>query len=153
MDPRFAPRPGRFDTQLDLEASSQVGTGGLLLVANTTTRIAIPTPLTRSAIMTLIIQNGPVTGVDSDGTILATFNRRDNTGAADIPLNTAFDCEVAGLTSVNKTFNVPLLTTLTDANRTCLPGDTLYVNVVNNSAAIDTQPTGLFFMVEFALLQ
>lgn len=153
MDLRFAPRMGRFDVMVDVGASSQVGTGGLLITANVTTRIPIPTPIARCAIASLSIQGGAITGVDADGTILATFNKRDNVGAADVPLSAATSLKVDFLTAVNKNFAVPLLATLTDQQRLCQPGDIVFVNVVNNSAAIDTQPTGLFLVVEFAILQ
>lgn len=144
---------GRFDIMVDLEASAQIGTGGLLITANTTTRIPIPTPFARSAVATLSIQGGAITGVDADGTILATFNKRDNVNAVDVPLSAAISLESDFITAVNKNFVVPLLATLSDAQRLVQPGDILFVNIVNNSAAIDTQPTGLFVLAEFAVLQ
>lgn len=152
MDRRFAPRPGRFATQLDLEASTCIGTGGLVLTANTTTTFRVPTPNVRSWIETISILNG-IVGLDSDGTILATVFRRDNTNAANIALTAATSLEVDFLTANNKVFGIPLLAALTDTNRICLPGDTVYVDVVNNSAAIDTQPNQNFVQVEFAILQ
>lgn len=138
---------------VDVGATSQIGTGGLLIVANTTTRFPIPTPIARCAVATLSIQSGAVNGVDADGTLLATFNKRDNVNAADVALSAATSVKVDFLTAVNKNFPVALLSTLTDAQRLVQPGDTLFVNIVNNSAAIDTQPTGLFLVVEFAILQ
>lgn len=138
---------------VDVKASVQIGTGGTAIGANTTTRFAIPTPFARCAIASLHVQNGPVTVADADGTVLATFNKRDNVAGADVALSAATDLEVANLSVINKTFAVPLLSTLTDGQRIVQPGDTCFVNIVNNSAAIDTQPTGLFLMVEFAILQ
>lgn len=153
MDTIFRPRPGRYGVMVDAKASPQVGTGALTLTANVTTRIAIPTPIVRCAIFQLSLQSGAVTAVDSDGTVLATYNKRDNVAGADVPLSAATSLESDFVTAINKNYPVPLLTTLTDAQRVCQPGDILFVNVVNNSAAIDTQPTGLFFVVEFAILQ
>lgn len=138
---------------LDVGTAGAIGTGGLLIVANVTTRFVVPTPTARCAVATMSIQNGPVTAVDADGTILATFTKRDNVNAANVPLSAATSLKADFLTTVNKSFLVPLLVTLTDAQRLCQPGDVVYVDVVNNSAAIDTQPTQLFLLVEFAILQ
>lgn len=152
MDLRFAPRPGRFDIMVDVK-SSQVGSIGQAITANVTTRVSVPTPFARCAISSCFIQCGPTVALDSDGTILATFNKRDNVGAADVPLTAATSLEVDFLATVNKNFAVPLLSTLTDAQRLCQPGDICFINIVNNSAAIDTQPVGCFLSVEFAILQ
>lgn len=152
MDKRFAPRPGRYGVMLDVKVSTVIGTGGLALTANTTTTYRVSTPVRRSWIESISILNGTV-GLDSDGTILATVFHRDNVGSSNIALTAATSLEVDFLAANNKVFSVPLLTTLTDAQRICQPGDTVYVDVVNNSAAIDTQPIQNLVQVEFCILE
>lgn len=152
MDKRFAPRPGRFGVELNWEASTPIGTGGLALTANTTTTYRVPTPIRRCWIESISILCGTV-GLDSDGTILGTVFRRDNANAANIALTAATSFEVDFLTANTKVFPVALLSTLTDTQRICQAGDIVYVDIVNNSAAIDTQPVQNFVQIEFAILE
>ena len=42
---------------------------------------------------------------------------------------------------------------LTEAQRTFAAVDNVYFSVVNNSAAINTQPVGLVFLVELELVE
>jgi hypothetical protein len=79
--------------------------------------------------------------VDADGTILATLKKWDKSAGAAVTLSAALDLEALVAKQVT---DFTLLSTLTDDQRTLDVGDTLYVEIVNNSAAIDTQPSGSF---------
>lgn len=88
---------------------------------------------------------------DADGTFLVTIKKRDASAAANVTLSAGtFNLEslTAGAASL-----IPLTATLTAAELTFEEGDTLYIEIVNNSAAIDTQPADLVFVPEFFALQ
>lgn len=76
--------------------------------------------------------------IDADGTYLLNVVKYDSSAAAAVVLVTGFSME--GLTA-GKTERVPL-DTLTDSQRILDFGDYLYIELVNNSAAIDTQMVG-----------
>ncbi len=151
MDKRFAPPPGRYGTMISHSFSGIIGTGGLVLTANATTAFRIPTPFAKCWLEKLFVSAGGL-GVDADGTILATINKRDNLNAANVPLTAAFSFESDFLLLANKVYQIPLLATLTDAQRIFQAGDQLYVDIVNNSAAIDTQPTHTAVGAEWCVL-
>lgn len=154
MDLRYAPKAPRFGTMLQVAAAANVGS----LTANTTTTFYLAVPPGKFYISRFLFSSNVVAS-DADGTILATLKRWDAVNAADVVLNTAAagspttgDLESA---VAKNTHQIPLIATLTDAQRTIknLSGDTLRVDVVNNSAAIDTQPTNLCFVVELLALE
>lgn len=87
--------------------------------------------------------------VDADGTILATLKKWDKSAGAAVTLSSALDLEAL---VAKETTCFALLSTLTDDQRTLDIGDSLYVEIVNNSAAIDTQPVGLNFIPELFIL-
>lgn len=152
MDPRWNPRVGRLGTMIAFTQSGIIGTGGLNLTANATTTYRIPTPAVRCAIARLAISAGGIAS-DADGTILATINKRDNVNAANVPLTAATSLEVDFITVANTVYRVPILTTLTDGQKIFQVGDQLYVDIVNNSAAIDTQPTHTAIVAEWFVLE
>ena len=146
MDTRFAPYPGRFGTMLQVAQAANVGN----VTANDTTRFFLPVAAGKYWVSKLSVVCDTV-GADADGSIVATFYKYSGVSDAGTALNTATNLE----TLVTKeTRDVPVTATLTDVQRLLdtSNGDSLYVEVVNDSAAIDTQPTKLSFAVElFAL--
>lgn len=154
MDLRYAPKAPRFSTMIVTAHASNVGN----LTANTTNTFFLATPPGKYFIYRASFTVNQVP-VDADGTILATFKKWDGVAGAGVALNTAAQgsATTGDLESAvaKNTHQVPLLATLTDAQRTILNlhGDSLYVEVVSNSAAIDTQPTNLGFSVELLALE
>lgn len=74
--------------------------------------------------------------IDSDGTYLLNVKKYDAAAASAVSIVTGFDMEtlVSG-----KTKRATLVTTLTDSQRVMHFGDFIHIELVSNSAAIDTQ--------------
>lgn len=142
MDVRYSPGPGRYGTNPIVAAASNVGA----LTANTTTTFFLALPPGKFFINKLIMTTN-VVAADADGTVLATFQKYDGVANSAVALNTAADLET--MTTKESTV-VNVLSSLTDAQRivNTANGDSIYVDVVNNSAALNTQPTNLCFAVE-----
>lgn len=89
-----------------------------------------------------------VVAVDNDGTCLATFCKYDASAAAYVALTTPYNIE-----SLTTLVGQAVVTdpTLTVAQRTFDTGDCLVLRVVNDSAAVDTQPTLLNATAELFL--
>ena len=139
-------RPGRFGTEVTF-LPRLLGA----FTANTTTTFDIPTPV-RSAIIERITVQQRVLVADADGTVLMTVKKWDSSAGAAVTLTAATSLEGDNQTAkVAKV--VPLLTTLTDDQLRIDSGDYLYVEVVNNSAAIDTQATDPSVVVEVLVLE
>jgi hypothetical protein len=119
------------------------------LTANTTTVQVLGAAPTR-AVITKVSASQHVLVADSDGTVLATLKKWDASASADVTLSAALDLE-AMTAKVASPF--ALIATLTDDQRILDTGDTLRVDIVNNSAAINTQPTGLRFVAELLVLE
>lgn len=114
------------------------------LTANTTNDFYVVAPPVNA-----VIGGGAMTCVtvaaDADGTVLAYLAKYDASADAVVVLTSALDLE-AVITKEAARFAV--LGTLTDAERTFDTGDTLLLRVINNSAAINTQPTELTVTAE-----
>jgi hypothetical protein len=135
----FKPKPGRFGVEVSF-VSAALGN----LTANTTTTFYIPTPR-RKCFIERITYHASTIVVDADGTVLATVKKWDDSAGAAVSLTAAFSLE--GLTAKRATL-IPLLATLTPAQLTIDEGDILFVDIVNNSAAIDTQHANAAIVVE-----
>ena len=143
MDTTFRPRePFRTKAEI-VTVSASIGT----LTVNATTTIHIPTPGRRCAILSASICQ-QTKAADADGTVLATLKRRDISASADVAASSAYDMEAATNRQVDR---VTMLGGT--ANRIKAKEDSLFLDVVNNSAAIDTQPVNAFVVVELALLE
>jgi hypothetical protein len=136
-------QPGRFGTH-----PVYVDGAVAAITVNATTTQTLTTPNVKALISALSVQTF-VVPADDDGTILAKVFKWDKSAGAAVALTGNVDLET--LTAKSNT-SVPLLATLTPADLTIDPGDTLYVTVTNNSAAIGTQPTGLRFQAEIFIL-
>jgi hypothetical protein len=147
MRKEFIPRPGAFGTH-PVVLSKDISTTAL--TANTTNTRSIG-GINRAAFVERISVSVRTVPADADGTLLITVKKRDASAAANVTLTgTTFNLE--SLTA-NASTAIPLLTTLTDAQRTCDEGDTIFVEVVSNSAAIDTQPVDCVVTVILGLLK
>lgn len=140
----FKPRsPGRFGTQVTLLARHA---GSSPLTANTTVNIRMG-GAHRRAWLEQVAVSASTLAADADGTVLATVYKYDASANAAVALSSALSLE-SDAQVANETAKFTLLSTLTPAQRTLDEGDTLYVAVTNNSAAIDTQPADLCFVAE-----
>lgn len=117
--------------------------GAVATTANNTNNNRIPTPLRRALVERASVVLSTI-GSDADGTILATLYKYDASAAAAVALSSALSLEAAGVATANVVVELPILSTLTDAQRLLDEGDSLYVAVVSNSAAIDTAPVGTY---------
>lgn len=120
--------------------------GASPLTANTTTTINIPTPAVAGAVLISAAVSASTVAADADGTILATLVKRTASDDGDDTISSSADLEA--LTAKEKTEF-----TLSNAleHRTFAIADTLELDVVNNSAAIDTQPVDLVVTCVFAV--
>ena len=86
---------------------------------------------------------------DSDGTVLLNVIKFDASAGSTVNLVTSFDLETM---TAGKSQRAPLLAAATDQQRVIDFGDYLYITIVNNSAAINTQALGLVVSVHIKLL-
>lgn len=112
------------------------------LTANTTNLRIVFTPAYRGSIDPARLRCGcTVKPVDADGTFLATIKKYDASADAYVTITDALDLEAA-LIALESVAFVPVAG-LTDAQLYCDTGDQVVVEIVNNSAGIDTQPSEL----------
>jgi hypothetical protein len=123
--------------------------GPCTTTANTTVNTLIATPKRKCYIERAAITAKTV-GSDADGTILCKLQvvAADGTTARDIT-STATSLEAAGVTALVPT---ELTITATKGNRYLHEGETLRIEVVNDSAAIDTAPVA-YLAVELLVQQ
>lgn len=143
----FQPRPGRFGVNA---STVQGGPEGNTVTANTTTTFVVggfnyKAMIERLAIATRVVP------ADADGALTAIIYKRDASAAANVALTAAFNLET-GLVAL-RSVNVPLLTTLTPTDLLLDDGDTVICIVTSDSAAIDTQPSGMRVIVDAAVLE
>lgn len=138
----FAPKPGRFGVMPAYVFTAVTGT----LTANATNTLVIHTPYRKCKVRRFFVNSGTVLLADADGTFVATVKKRIGAGTA-VSLSAATDLETL-LAAVQTNYPINVVSTATQAERQIPEGNVLYVEVVNNSAAIDTQPVGLSFGVE-----
>jgi hypothetical protein len=117
------------------------------LTVNTTTDIP-GEALHRKAFLVRLSVATHVVPADSDGTITAIVYKYDASAAAAVALCAAVDLETL---TAKVSSAVTITSTLTEAERTFDEGDYLYAVATNNSAAINTQPSGLTFTAEMAI--
>ena len=135
------PAPGRFGTH-PVHVSFTAGTNPL--TANTTVAFRVPTPPGKFFFSKASVMCDTVTA-DADGTSLITIRKYDASADAEVDLTTAVDLDT--LTTLERT-NLVRDAATTDAQCILDTGDTLGFKVVNNSAAINTQPTSLSVTIE-----
>lgn len=148
------PKPGEFGTELLSVAIGPIGGtnnigGASPITANNTTIFRLG-GLGRLARIAQVVTSCTTVAADADGTTLATVYKYNATTDAQVALTGSIDLEA--LTTREATVTMPLATQ-TDAQLTLGAADTVEVSVVNNSAALNTQPTDLYFRVFFYALQ
>lgn len=144
----YLPRPERLGQRFTYLNSSVIGTGGTTVADSATTTVPIESPRIRGYVNAISIR-GSVAAISASGTVLVTVYKRDVANAANVALNTAFSIEADGLTTLNSALNVPLVTSLTDAQRTVLEADTLYAEIVTTNT-VGTAPVRVQVSVELA---
>lgn len=144
----YQPRQSRKGQRITYLKSDTFGTGGTAVTASATTTIPIESPYVRGWVEGLSIR-GDTAAVSGAGTVLVTVYKWDAAGAAAVALNTAVSIEAAGLTALKTSLPITVLSTLTAAQRTKLEADTLYLEVVSDSA-IGTAPVRVQVSVALA---
>lgn len=147
------PRPGEFGTELLSVAIGPIGGtnnigGATPLTANNTTTYRLG-GLGRLAQIAQVVTSTTTVPADADGTILATVFKYNAVTDAQVAVTSAIDLET--LTTREGRVTLPLATA-SDAALTFGNNDTVEIAVVNNSAAINTQPVDLWFRVFFYAL-
>ena len=89
-----------------------------------------------------------IVGNDADGTLNVQIFKRQASDDARTALTAAFNVEVI----VAREYTALTPASTTNAERQFLAADSCEVDLVSNSAAIDTQPTQLMFVLEYAIL-
>lgn len=151
-DFRFKPKAGRFGVQPVVVGLGPIGPANYLggaapLTVNDTTIFRLGSAAGgRPAVFAGGSVSCTTVPADADGTIVGTFVRYR--AASDDTVTLTANVNLEALVTREATAVVPLAT-LTEAERTFAAGDTLEFHVVNNSAAIDTQPAGLWIKAEF----
>lgn len=135
----FRPKGGRFGVApVVLEATIAPGTNSL--TANSTTTYYIPTPYRRLRFARAASQCTTVP-VDSDGTATAIVYKVVGTDTTALTAALSLEALTANVAAV-------FTSTATEPSRAIAPGNTLKVVVTNSSAAVDTHPVDLKFVVE-----
>lgn len=129
----FAPKPGRFGTLPNLVAGRCVRA-----IGNTTTTQYNFGGHPAKCYINRAIVSALVVPASTSGTILATLQKYDAVANAAVTLTANIDLEAL---TANEGTAVALISTLTEAQRTLLPGDTLRFVVVTtdtvNTAEVD----------------
>ena len=93
---------------------------------------------------------------DADGTILLSVFKYDASASSAVALVTGTAASVSTgdleLLTAGKAERLTFDAAVTDDHKTLDHGDFLYASVVNNSAAIDTQPSALCVTAKFKVL-
>lgn len=147
-------KPGFFGVHRVWLQTGQIGAANYLggaspLTANNTTIFRVGTPPTR-AMFNGFTATTVTVPADADGAILAYAYKYDASADAAVAVSNSLDLEA--LVTREGTEAAPV-TDGSNATVTFDTGDALEIHVVNNSAAIDTQPAGLVFVAEFLLLE
>lgn len=150
----FRPQPGRFGTHPTNYGSGPIGGadypgGASPLTANATTVFELG-PVTAKSVFSRLAASAVTAPVDADGTTLAYVYKYDASANAAVRVSEALDLE-ALVTREGALVNPYASASVSDL--LFEEGDTIEVHVVNNSAAIDTQPVGMVFNVEMLVQQ
>lgn len=148
-------KPGQFGTALIQVVSGQIGGADYLggaapLTANATTTFRLGTPPVKCRLIKLAASQVTV-AADADGTTIARAMKYDAAANAQVQVSADIDLEAATTRELQV---AQVYASATDPQRVFNgTTDTLEVNVVNNSAAIGTQPAGLVFTCLFEVLE
>lgn len=143
----FRPKPSRFGT-MPLTLSTM---NAYNITANGTRNIVLNGLPYRKAIFSSGYYSSLTPAADADGTVLGSIVKYDSSASAYVVLTDVYDLEAVGAGAVK--VPMPALATLTEQEKFIDLGDSLLFRVVNNSAAIDTQPTAPVWAAEVFLLE
>lgn len=138
-------KPGRYGTDIAFLTVQPTPT----LTANNTTIFKVPSPFRKCRFLRGSVSVTQVPA-DSDGTIVATFKKYDASADAAVTLSQELNLETLVTREVKK---VDSAAAATEAQLLLDDGDQFEFHVVNDSAAINTQPTDLSICVEVAVLE
>lgn len=139
-------KPGRFGTDIGYTSRTLID-----FTANTTVYSTMGTPFTNPAFLERLSFSIQAAGLDADGTLLIRVQKiRGGSGGTVTNLTGQVSVEAAIVTVQPSSFTIDFLTTLTPYDFSFIAGDTIRVEQVNNSAAIDTQPSQLTVVAEWA---
>jgi hypothetical protein len=135
-------KPGRFGTETAFVQGSTIN-----VTASSTTNVAISSPRRKSYIERLTMTAGSAI-VTGSGAITCIVSKKS--AAGDVALCSAFTC--TGLTA-HRSVSIPILSTVTDAQRVLQEGETL--NVIYTAAGTVTQqPVGGYIVAaELSVLE
>lgn len=108
--------------------------------ANATATLNLGAPVHMGALDNYVTISASAVPSDADGTLVATVKKWDASAGAAVTLSAATDLETL-ITVAKKGYRIELLDTLTEEQIYLDDGDSVYVEIVSNSAAIDTNPT------------
>lgn len=138
-------KPGRYGTEIAFLTVQPTPT----LTANDTTVFAIPSPFRKCRFLRGTVSVATVPA-DSDGTIVGTFKKYDASADAAVTLSSDINLETLTTREVAKADSAAAAT---ESQLLLDDGDQFEFHVVNDSAAINTQPTKLSLCVEVAVLE
>ena len=146
----FKPKPGRFGVAPVLVNTGQIGGADYLggatpLTANASTTFPLGGTAGRRVLVSRFGASVVTVPADADGTITAILQKYNAVTDGTVTLTGTID--LIALVTREQT-SIPLLASVTPAQATLGPNDTLEIVVSSDSAAIDTQPAGLVFTVE-----
>jgi hypothetical protein len=146
----FKPKPGRFGVAPVLLNSGQIGGTNYLggaspIPANDSVVFRLGGTAGRRVQFSRFGASTVTVPADADGTMVAILQRVNAVTNGVVQLTPELD--LIALIS-RESSSVGWLSSLTEAQATLGPDDTLEVVVSSDSAAIDTQPAGLVFTVE-----
>lgn len=146
----FKPKPGRFGVAPVLVNTGQIGGANYLggatpLTANASTTFRLGGTAGRRVLVSRFGASVVTVPADADGTITAILQKYNAVTDGTVTLTGTID--LIALVTREQT-SIPLLASVTPAQATLGPNDTLEIVVSSDSAAIDTQPAGLVFTVE-----
>ncbi len=155
QDRSFRPKPGRFGAML-VSLKHEFGVNPFTVNVTVTQRVGAPAGVANdvsgSTIKSKFLAAGvsvSTLGSDPDGTMLLSLIKRRASDNVDVVLATSLSVEADGLTVLEQAdFSI----TASEDDLTFALGDVLEVDLINDSAAITTQPVDMKIVAEFALL-
>ena len=146
MDARFRPKAGRFGVLPTFLYAKQLDAG---ITASSTVKIPFAIPFRKLWIARMSVSIS--TTLPAGGAaITAVFQKKPN-GASAVALNTGFDLTTTNLVLLIPK-EVPILSTVTEAQRIVNEGDSIYVDAIA-AGTVTTQPVGLTFCLEAYVLE
>lgn len=139
----FLPTANRYGTH-PVVLSATFGT----ITPNVTTALNVG-QVHRLAVIARLALSVLTVPADADGTVLLTIKKYDASADAAVSLTAAFDMEA--IVAAKESQEIPLISSLSDSDLLFEEGDTIFAELVSNSAAFNTAPAGVVVSAEFLL--